>query len=389
MGKYSIKTPCAFLAYCASGRWSTIKVTKTSNEHCQQNFNYYLITIMVQDQLVEYITSQLKAGVSGETIKATLVAAGWQSVDVDDTLKKIQSPAVAAAQPMAVSASSPSAMATGPKPISTAKIEPQTIRVSDLVSASDKVVSMSATKPIDTRAESTKKFLTPNVAPGATSYQAPAVRSSSRGPITTEILLGILMIVFGALAVYLFLANRGLSGQVSMLTAQSTGVSTQVSTLQNQLDASTTALTAEVASATTANQELALDLSFYAIPTGSATTPTSTTMLVGLVSGSTGSYVITTPNGARVRVLNSKDPKVATLMSPLVGATTTVPFGGTYTPGIAAITLTEVNGVSLIAPPAVSGTPTSTASSTGASAAPMIPAPAPTPTSPIPPTPGQ
>ncbi len=344
---------------------------------------------MVQDQLVEYITSQLKAGVSGETIKATLVAAGWQSVDVDDTLKKIQSPAVAAAQPMAVSASSPSAMATGPKPISTAKIEPQTIRVSDLVSASDKVVSMSATKPIDTRAESTKKFLTPNVAPGATSYQAPAVRSSSRGPITTEILLGILMIVFGALAVYLFLANRGLSGQVSMLTAQSTGVSTQVSTLQNQLDASTTALTAEVASATTANQELALDLSFYAIPTGSATTPTSTTMLVGLVSGSTGSYVITTPNGARVRVLNSKDPKVATLMSPLVGATTTVPFGGTYTPGIAAITLTEVNGVSLIAPPAVSGTPTSTASSTGASAAPMIPAPAPTPTSPIPPTPGQ
>ncbi len=336
---------------------------------------------MVQDQLVEYITSQLKAGVSGETVKATLVAAGWQSADVDDTLKKIQSPAVAAAQPMAVGGSSPSAMSTGPKPISTAKIEPQTIRVSDLVSASDKVVSMSATKPIDTRAESTKKFLTPNVAPGATSYQAPTVRSSVRGPITTEILLGILMIVFGALAVYLFLANRGLAGQVSTLTAQSTGVSTQVSTLQNQLDASTTALTAEVASDTTANQELALDLSFYAVPLGSVAAPTSTTILVGVVSGAS-SYVITTPNGAKVRVLNSKDPKVATLMVPLVGATTSVLFGGTYTPGVAAITLTEINGVSLIAPPAASGTMTSTASSTGTSAAPMMPAVPPVPPQP-------
>lgn len=318
---------------------------------------------MVQDQLVEYITSQIKAGVRPETIKATLVAAGWQSVDVDDTLKKVQGPAVAAgvaAQPMT---------GAGPKPIATAKAEPQTIRVSDLVSASSSTTSMSASaaKPVDTRAQSAKQFLTPTSSPGATSYQSTTTtttRSSvSRGPITIEIILGVLMVAFGAVAAYFFFANMGLSNQVATLTAQSTGVSTQVTTLQNQLDASTTALIAQAASATAQSQDLALDLSFYAVPTGVPATPTTTTMLDGTVSGGgTGKlYVITTAYGAKVPVANSKDPKVVSLLQPLVGTNTSVPFGGAYTPGVDSITLTVINGASLIAPPAVA---TSTASST-------------------------
>jgi hypothetical protein len=316
---------------------------------------------MVQDQLVEYINSQLKAGTSAETIKATLVAAGWQSVDVDDTLKKVQSPATAGASSPASTAAV--ASSAGPKTISTVKLEPQTIRVSDLVSASDKTVSASATKPADAKAEATKKFLTPNSSPQTMGSQAPKTSSSSsRGPITIEIILGVLMLVFGALAVYFFLANQGLSGQIATLTAQSTGVSAQVSTLQGQLDASTTALTAEVASATANSQSLALDLSFYAAPLGTAATSTSTTILAGTVSGSSRSYVITTPNGAKVYVANSKDPRVVTLMQPLVG-TTTVQFGGTYIPGADTITLTVINGVSLIAPPATTGTASSTTSS--------------------------
>ena len=326
---------------------------------------------MVQNQLVEYITSQTKAGVSAETIKATLVAAGWQSADVDDTLKKVQSPAVAVSSP-ASPAQQPT-VAIGPKPISTAKAEPQTIRVSDLVSAStpNAVMPASVAKPMDTKAESMKKFLTPSVSPTATSYQAPSSKQpSSRGPITIELLLGVLMIAFGALAAYFFFANQTLTGQVAKLTNESTGVSSQVTTLQNQLDASTTALTAEVASETTQNQQLALSLSFYVAPPGSVATSTSTTILNGTISGGgTKSYLITTANGARVPVANSKDPKVVAIMQPLVG-TTSVPFGGTYTPGVDSITLTVINGTSLIAPPAVtsasSSTATSTATSTGA-----------------------
>lgn len=340
---------------------------------------------MVQDQLVEYITSQLKAGASGETVKATLVAAGWQSADVDDTLKKVQppattaSPTVSAAQPASAGFTTGISMVAGPKTIATGKIEPQTIRVSDLVSASssDKVMSMSSTtaKAADTRAEATKKFLSSNnmaASPAGTTgagAQAAAARSSTRGPITIEIILGALMVVFGGIAIYFFFANQGLSGQVAALTTQSSGVSGQVVAMQNQLNASTTALAAEVASTTAANQDLALGLSFYAAPLGSAATSVSTSVLNGTVSGGgTKPYMITMDNGARVVVANSKDPKVVVAMGPLVG-TTMVQFGGTYTPGIDSITLTEINGVSLLAPPAVpAATPSSTASSTGTTA---------------------
>lgn len=354
---------------------------------------------MVQDQLVEYITSQLKAGTAAETLKATLVAAGWQAADVEDTLKKVQ-PAPAGGvgpQPMA-SGIGGVVSAAGPASMGPAKVAPQTIRVSDLVSAStpDKssavvAASASAMKAADSRAEATKKFLTPNVAPGATSYQAPAmgravVSSSpasgtgrgSRGALTTELVLGILMVVFGAVAVYFIFANRNLVDQVSSLTSQSAGVTSQVSALQNQLDASTTALMAEVTSATDENQALALNLAFYAVPAGTQATPASTTALTGYVTGGGRlPYVIVTPYGVKVTVANSKDAKVIAAMQPLVGSTTTIPFGGTYTPGVASITLTMINGASLITPPAMPVTATSSATSTGATttaAAPMIPA---------------
>jgi uncharacterized protein Smg (DUF494 family) len=45
---------------------------------------------MVQDSLVEYISSQMKAGISRDAIKASLVGAGWQAADVEDTLKKVE-----------------------------------------------------------------------------------------------------------------------------------------------------------------------------------------------------------------------------------------------------------------------------------------------------------
>jgi hypothetical protein len=231
-------------------------------------------------------------------------------------------------------------------------------------------MSSTVAKAADTRAEATKKFLTPNTSAGTMGAQTTGVHPSSRGSIITEVFLGLLMVIFGVVAVYLFFTNRGLAGQVASLTAQSGGITGQVAALQNQLNASTTALAAEVASTTAANQELALDLSFYAAPLGTTATSTSTAMLSGTVSvGSTKSYVITTADGAKVLVANSKDPKVMAAMQPLVG-TTTVQFGGTYTPGVDSITLTAINGASLVTPPPVpaAATASSTATSTGATA---------------------
>ena len=54
---------------------------------------------MVQDQLVEYVSSQLKLGISRDAVKAALTGVGWAPLDVEDTLKKVEGAAVASAQP--------------------------------------------------------------------------------------------------------------------------------------------------------------------------------------------------------------------------------------------------------------------------------------------------
>ena len=42
---------------------------------------------MVQDQLVEYVSSQIKLGISRDAIKSALVGVGWAPLDVEDTLQ--------------------------------------------------------------------------------------------------------------------------------------------------------------------------------------------------------------------------------------------------------------------------------------------------------------
>ena len=57
---------------------------------------------MVQDQLVEYVSSQLKLGISRDAVKTALVGVGWAPLDVEDTLKKVEGTTTAApAQPAA------------------------------------------------------------------------------------------------------------------------------------------------------------------------------------------------------------------------------------------------------------------------------------------------
>ena len=48
---------------------------------------------MIQPSLVDYITSQIKAGVSHDAIKAALVGVGWQVADVEDSLVKAEADA--------------------------------------------------------------------------------------------------------------------------------------------------------------------------------------------------------------------------------------------------------------------------------------------------------
>ncbi len=370
---------------------------------------------MVQDQLVEYISSQLKAGVSADSVKAALVGAGWQAVDVDDTMKNVQSPAGAASASPAEAKPASASPASSSSPFPQSSVQPkaqtagpQVIRVSDLVSASPDPKPMSfaaapSEKPsvaASTISSAKTDAVMSKIAAGArpagaikpTSMSMPASASMSPSgmaagsarkshSLAVESVLGILMVLFAAAALFMFFENRTLSAQVASVDGQSSGVSSQLSALQAQFQASTTALAAQMASTTAANTDLLLDLSFYAVPPGAPATTTPTSALKGTVlGGGKYQYFITTMYGAKVYVANSKDPRVVALLQPLIGGTSIAMFSGDYVPGADTITITAVNGTPVVAPAVPASTtsasaPASSGTATGGTTnVPMIPA---------------
>src|SRR6266481_5047975 len=86
---------------------------------------------MVQQQLIEYISSQVKLGVTKDALKSSLITAGWAQADVDDTMKKFETDQAVAASSVISSPAKPAAMGGA------MAVGPQTIKVSDLVSATD------------------------------------------------------------------------------------------------------------------------------------------------------------------------------------------------------------------------------------------------------------
>jgi hypothetical protein len=302
---------------------------------------------MIQDQLVEYINSQMKTGVSRDTIKSTLITAGWQATDVEDTLAKVES--TSSSQPITAMPSSLGASPVSVAAVSSSKPASQTIKMSDLIATSDpatmstsnnsqKVFAVSGPKPIEAK-------------PGATSYSAKDFSPSpktSHGALITEIVLGILVVAIGALAGYLYFQNNTLNSQVAKLNSQSSGNSSQLATLQQNVAASTTAWTAQLATANGQNKELQTELSFYAVPAGNSGTATSSATLSGMITGGDKvPYLITATYGAKIYISNSKAANVIAALQPLEASSTTATFTGTYLPGADSLTLTAVNGTAL------------------------------------------
>ena len=329
---------------------------------------------MVQDQLVEYISSQFKLGISRDTIKSALTGVGWAPLDVEDTLKKVEGGATpptsqpaapqkmqdtagtAAASPKFVSFSAPATVAgSGKGP------EPQTIRVSDLVSSAAPASSMSAAG--SPKVISAQK----NPLMGTFSAATIAPTQKKKGINLIEILAVVLIVLLGALAGYLFFQNSGLKSQIQ---AQGNGNQSaeQASVAQVQaLNASNTALTAQIQTLTSENQDLTTNLSFFVIPAGSASPVASTSIsLSGVLSAGLGknTYIITTSAGVKVSVKNSSDSAVAATLQPLLG--NTIQASGTYIPGTANITIATVNGSPVSLPSVATTTAAATTTTTPA-----------------------
>lgn len=329
---------------------------------------------MVQDQLVEYISSQLKIGVSRETIRAALVGAGWAVADVEDTLKKVEGaskPATpASTTPAAATPSGAMSMGTSPKPLSSSftptslssstvsaggggggaarSAGPQAIRISDLVPAG------SIADPFTSSAK--------NVASKNQPVSPAGIKGAPRNGRMMMIVGIVIIVVLGGLAGYLYFENSGLAAQVASLGTQSAGVTSQISSLNAQvqaLDASNTALAAQVTSLAAENADLLTNLSFVAVPlTSSGMSANETISVSGTLTGGKSSYALTTQYGVVIYIKNAADVRVVAALTPLINSTGTVSLTGTHAPGSPYITVTAVNGS------AIASASTTTSSST-------------------------
>ena len=311
---------------------------------------------MVQDQLIDYISAQLKLGVAKDAIRSSLIGAGWLEIDIEDTMKKVDS--VQTSAPAASPVASPKTEPASSASTNAAKSSgaPQTIKVSDLVSAADAAVTVSSPVKTDKKA-----------APLTKEKEQPAKMAdfSSMGKIKgnefeanvgphphgrlLSIIEIVVIVLLALLSGWLYFQNISLSSQVKTLSTQSTNVISQLNTLQKGMDATTTALAAQVASLTSQNQDLMISLSFFTVPAGATSSAPEAVSLNGTLSGGGKlPYVLTTSYGVRALLSNltvSKDATTTAFLAPLIGKQISV--SGAHLPGTQSVTVTQVNGAPL------------------------------------------
>jgi hypothetical protein len=181
-------------------------------------------------------------------------------------------------------------------------------------------------------------------AKGAGSAAAGGSMMKGKGMLIMEIIGGVIILALAGLSWYFYSGNAALAAKVTALNNQSASVTAQLASLQGQLSSSTTVSAGQIAALTATNADLALNLSFYAVPLG---TPTSTAAaqlpvtITGSVSGGgKAPYAITTSWGSKIFVSNSTNASTSSELKPLIGQT--VQVSGTYVQGSDEIMISSV-----------------------------------------------
>jgi len=310
---------------------------------------------MIQNQLIDYISSQLKLGISKDVIKTSLVGAGWPMADIDETMQHLDSGGGKTAQP--VVAASVAAVSAKPAVAAASKMQdPQTIRMSDLISTSDSAKSFAgfpdakATKEPAKEIKIEKSAASPIAGPAMQPVTAKPVAAAAmpmeamtmtakpagKSGLIMKIVSIALIVIFAGLSGFLFFQNNNLMTKLSALNMQSAKVTADLAAIKTSMNSSSTGMSEQVADLTAQNADLLLNLSFYAIPPAAPIAP-SKVLLAGAISGGGKTpFVVTTKYGAKITVQNSKDAKVVAWLTPFVGTSTVV--SGTYAPGTPAMT---------------------------------------------------
>lgn len=303
---------------------------------------------MIQQQILEYIKSQLKLGVSRDDVKSALVGTGWLAQDVEDSIKSAEGVGAA------VSPQGPSPVKEIPKD--------KPIVVSDLVSVSkmeigfpaEKITDVkTAVKPVEKKIEppkeQPKKEEPKKDQPKVVSVAASV--SGSRFNKTTIILIVLAVLAAGGAggAGYFYFQNKNLNEKIAGLEVAAQGGNTVLNNKIADLTSKNESLGKDLDAAKKESADILFELSFFAIPPGSTdNSPVAVPEIKGTLKKNKLVYSLLTPRGSELTIKNSSDKNVDAALKGLVG--TEITLSGTYLPGSRGLTVQSVNGTSVEAP---------------------------------------
>jgi cell division protein FtsL len=317
---------------------------------------------MIQQQIIDYIKSQLKLGMNRDSIKNTLVSAGWSAEDVEDSIKNSLAAGVSEVSP--TSSASPAGMNVGKN--NAAANGP--IVVSDMFNSS-KMGAMPAAK--EGKKDEPVKISSINMAAGNAVSVKEVGKTGSVKSTVAIIVLAIIAVGFGTGMVFLYLQNSPLNDKITSLQNDNATLNSKISTLDAQIADLTKErddLKTSAGLLAAKNQEFLTELSFVFVPAGATSTEEQFTIKGMLSGGGKTQYSLLTADGIKLLVKNYKDAGVDAALKPLVGQT--VEISGTHAPASKEVTVVAVNGAPATPPAPVPQASTSTpAASTSTPAA--------------------
>ncbi|MEY4731485.1 MAG: hypothetical protein RL681_431 [Candidatus Parcubacteria bacterium] len=292
---------------------------------------------MVNQQLIDYIKSQLQVGVGKDVIKSALLESGWAVVDVEDALKQASIAARTTAPGAAVQPAAQSVAASAGGVVMTSDIfQPKNEPVFD-----PKATVGSAAKAQAQPAGVTGKSAGPVVVGAAAAASASSGGRKFGGSFMVTIALGVGFVVCAGAAVYFYMQKSDLATQLVPLEATRTeadALKQKMTVLQQERDN----LTAQVAQLQTTNGTLVGDLALFKMPDGTAPGATDGVVVTGTLRQDGSQFTIFTANEITIVIKNSKEAKVSGVLQPLIGNSITV--SGTHVVGSREVTVTNVNG---------------------------------------------
>ena len=305
---------------------------------------------MVNQQLIDYVKSQLQVGVGKDVIKNALLESGWAEADVMEALKQ-----ASAAQGATAQSATPS---TGNVRLPDGQGSASGGKSPTTVSGGGVMMTSDIFQPKN------EQTFDPKVTAGAVGKTQPAsVPGKSTGPVLAgaaaasvsyggkkfsgsmvTIALGVGFVVCAGAAIFFFMQKADLAAQLAPLEAARTeadGLKQQVIGLQQERDE----LAAQVTQTQKSNVALANDLAIFQVPDGTAPGATGNIVVTGALRQENAQFTVFTPNEVTVIVKNGKDAKVAAALQALVGNTVTL--SGTHVIGSREMTVTTVNGAAI------------------------------------------